>query len=792
VLALAWLVFPLVLAVLSLGCGLVVDRLAGGRLPGALLLPSGFAAIVVSSSLCTSLRATAQLASPVTVALAVCGLGLAGATPWRRLRPEAWTVAAAVGVFLVYAAPVLLSGSATFAGYVKLDDTATWFAIADNALARGPETHGLAPSTYEAIVAFFKDNGYPAGSVLPLRIGAKLIGEDMAWLFQPYLAFQALLLALGLERLLAGFVRDAWLRALAVFFAAQPALLYGYSLWGAVKELVTVPLLALLAALVVSVVAERAPLRALVPLAVAAAALLATLNVGGAVWLGLALLPALLVARRLPARVFALRLGAFAALTCVLALPTLTTASAFLGSGSSSLTASSELGNLLHRLSVLQVAGIWPVGDFRTRPHDVAPAAVLVGVVLLGAAWALWHAVRRRQGGFLLYLAVSLVGCAIVVSFGSPWVDAKALAVASPALLLAGLAGAAVAFQDGRRVEAVLAGAAIAGGVAWSTLLAYREAWLAPRSQLAELEAIGHDFAGQGPALVTEFQVYGTRHFLRKLDPEAPSEYRRRQLYLRTGGYVPTGGYADLDQLALDGVLVYRTLVLDRSPVASRPPAPYRLVRAGRYYDVWQRPAPLAPRVLDHLPLGSALDPGAVPSCADVLRLAREADASGGELAAVRRGAPPIVVPAARTSHPSGWPAGSDGTLFPRSDGAIAATVQVSSAGRYAVWLGGSFPGSVAIAVDGRAAGSARHRLEHPGQYVPLGTVELAPGRHAVVLRYTGWDGLPGSGAHLFDGMGPLVLSPETEDRPVEHVQPARARTLCGERLDWIEALAAS
>ena len=42
-LLLAWIVFPLVLVALSLGCGLLVERAAGLTLPGALLLPLGLA-----------------------------------------------------------------------------------------------------------------------------------------------------------------------------------------------------------------------------------------------------------------------------------------------------------------------------------------------------------------------------------------------------------------------------------------------------------------------------------------------------------------------------------------------------------------------------------------------------------------------------------------------------------------------------------------------------------------------------------------------------------------------------
>ena len=98
-------------------------------------------------------------------------------------------------------------------------------------------------------------------------------------------------------------------------------------------------------------------------------------------------------------------------------------------------------------------------------------------------------------------------------------------------MLVAGVAGAAVLLERKRRL-AVVVGAvamvAIAGGVLWSNALAYGNVWLAPRNQLAELETIGQRFAGDGPALMTEYQPHGVRHFLRNLDAEGASELRVR------------------------------------------------------------------------------------------------------------------------------------------------------------------------------------------------------------------------------------------------------------------------
>ena len=51
---------------------------------------------------------------------------------------------------------------------------------------------------------------------------------------------------------------------------------------------------------------------------------------------------------------------------------------------------------------------------------------------------------------------------------------------------------------------------------------------------------IGNRFVGQGPALMTEYEPYGARHFLRDRTPR-PSELRRRVDYLTNGAVLDKG-----------------------------------------------------------------------------------------------------------------------------------------------------------------------------------------------------------------------------------------------------------
>jgi hypothetical protein len=283
---------------------------------------------------------------------------------------------------------------------------------------------------------------------------------------------------------------------------------------------------------------------------------------------------------------------------------------------------------------------------------------------------------------------------------------------------------------------------------------------------------------------MTEYQPYGVRHLLRKLDPEGAAELRVRPVPLLNGQTLNKGEYADLDAFDPSGILVYRTLVLRRSPVESRPPSQYRLVWAGKWYEVWRRPERPLTRIIEHVPLGTDVDPGGVPVCADVLRVARVAGAR--ELAAVER--PPVVELSLNTTVPSGWGLDRQGGLVPGGSGTVQASVHLPTSGRYGVWVGGAFRDRLETIVDGRRIGSTRNQLNTTGQYTQLGEATLRAGAHTVTLKYDGPDLHPGSGGAQF-GMGPLVLSTKTAALPVRYVKPADARSLCGKRLDWIEAL---
>jgi hypothetical protein len=530
-----------------------------------------------------------------------------------------------------------------------------------------------------------------------------------------------------------------------------------------------------------------------VPIGIAGAALIASLGTGGLIWLLPTLLPALIVLLLDRGRADAIRMAGWTLVVLlVLAIPVVITPEGVFNPLQKSLTIESELGNLNGPLNALHIAGLWPALDFRTDPH-LKPAVLALAVVCLGLAAGTVFACVRLRGRlavpFAAYAGGAAAGAAAIILVGSPWVDGKAMATASPALLAAAMLGIVLIRQrTAFRVEATVLGVIVVGVVAWSAFLAYQGVWFAPRSHYTELEKIADSFAGQGPTLVDEVSIYGPRHFLRKLDAEGATDRRPRSVLL-TGGRASTDdSFVDLDDIQSDQFTPYNLVIVRRGPTRSRPPSGFALVYSGKYYEVWRRiPAAAPPGVLkEHLALGDQLDPGGVPACADVARLASEAGPAGRLIAA--RVSSPVTVHIGQAHLPDSWRAPTTDTVAPTDSGTLTTGFTVPASGDYELWLSGAVFGGAQITVDGQDAGSERGILNNGGGYEPLSKLNLAAGSHTLELHYSGASLEPGSAVVPF-GVGPLILdAAHPGDLGFEAAPSADYARFCGSRWDWIEA----
>jgi hypothetical protein len=810
----AWLLLPVLLAALSLGCGLLVERLSAARLPGVLTLPLGLATIVVVARGAVTWDATAELATPLVVVLALVGLAV-GRDRLRGRGLDRWAVAAALVVFALFAAPIVLSGSATFAGYTILGDTAVHFALIDRISAHGTDVAGLPPSSYRTVLESYFASGYPLGAHAALGAVRPLAFLDVAWAFQPFLAFVMAMLALTLVGLLGGAIRSPWRRAAVAVIAAQPALAYGYALQGSIKEITTLWLVPLLAALVAALTAlpeqigapgrsrprqaalpEQAAAsiayRQLLPLALASAAAIAAIGAAAAAWLAPILLVALVVvwrkSSRAPLRVAGLA-ATFALGLLVLSVPTLLDLGDYLDVTKAVVTAQQELGNLLGPLPLQEVSGIWLSGDYRFLPSSgsgldaLELTYVLIGLAVVSGVFGVGWLVRRRALGPLLFVASSLVALWYVTRTGSPWADAKALAIASPAVLLAAALGPIALESLGARAEAGLVALALAAAVLTSNALAYHDVSLAPRERLQELADVGERTAGRGPLLYTEFEEFG-KHFLRDSQPVGAAEgmpVAGLSPQLTRGGRPAFATSTRVGSLAAGDLERFNLIVMRRGPDGDRPPADWRREWSGHYYELWRRTA--APTVTAHLPQEGT-------GCRGLRGLARAAGRSGDELVATY--APPggELVPADRPLPPGWAPVGGEPPLVQTvGPGTIEGIVSLTRTGTYDLWLSGSIGRRISVRVDGRELASVGDELAQPAGWNELARVRLSAGRHRVELVRAGGDLHPGNG----DGprrLGPLALVPARHAVGVLRVPPARWRELCGPRLLWTEAVA--
>jgi hypothetical protein len=150
-------------------------------------------------------------------------------------------------------------------------------------------------------------------------------------------------------------------------------------------------------------------------------------------------------------------------------------------------------------------------------------------------------------------------------------------------------------------------------------------------------------------------------------------------------------------------------------------------------------------------------------------------------LVAARR--PELVTLSPRDDVPPNWLNGpTPQSVTPTAAGAIDGS-ETTPAGRFRVWIQGSFGRPVEAWVDGERIGSA-DEIDGPGQWEEVGTVRLDAGSHDLRLRRPGFSLAPGNGV---DGvLGPLALEPL--ERPgLVSVPPAEAERLCGREWDWIE-----
>lgn len=794
---LAWLLVPCGVGAASWALGRVLARCCGVPL-GSLTAPAGFLAGIVLVTLLLQAGATGQAAGIAVTALAG---GCALLELWASRRPSratpwAWTpaLAGAVAAYAIGIAPLVGSGHSGVLGYVLNNDPTVHLSIV--AWLRGHGTASVPITDSFHAAAALVNAGYPLGSYAWVLVGSVGGGIDPFHIWTPMIAVAAAMSALTLADLVEDLGAGRLLAATAGAVIASGYLPYSYLAQGGAKEVELA--FGVFATLALAARGVRATgwsgWRAFVPAILGAVATVDVFGLGAMLWLGpMAALPAVVWAWRhrsgLATHMRRPAMALPALLFLAAAAASLASSVKFLRASERVISNPLEVGNLLGAVPWTEAFNIRISRDYRISPPphpDLTHAGVYLAAAL-ALVGLLWASGRRRFAP-----ALALLGCAVASVFVdrrySIYFTAKSYVVLALALGLATTAGVLALRRSGSplvRIGGTAAGLVAALAVLASDALVYQGVWTTPRVRFQELMIIGRRFAGKGPVLVDEREQYAI-YLLRRADPwESWGQFSPDRGF--RFGPVPPGEpeTPDLDDYRRDFISGFPLLLERRRPGGSAPPSNYRLAFATAHYRVWRRVAPM-PAMHVSLGLHQLDGKGAVDCTApDVLALMRRARLRREPILASTGAPDAIVVPSYGWAHykPTGLPT-PDGFL-PRLGGFQYLYMRLPAV-RLQPFVQGSYASGIRLVVAGRKSGDAYGDLGLPDSWQPLrpftGTGE-AMQLYLQGLRLPWWR----AGSRHGDFSGPLALQPLQPSRLLR-VPARRAQSLCGKRLDWLEA----
>lgn len=789
--AMAVIGVPLVVWALCLGCGLAAERLLRVRLSNALLLPLGLCVALVVVFPGYFAGAGDALAILLLLAVAIGGLAFASGGLRRRLNPG-WSGLAGLAAYVLYMLPVIAYGHWTWSGYDFVNDTAFEMLLADHIKTFGTTLGSMPSSTVRDFVANYLASAYPLGTQSLLGTLSGITATNVAVLYQGLISCFAAAAAIALASATRGLL-DARRAAFAGFAAIAANLTYQYALQGNIKEIGLLCTVCAALAFGIEAMRQQRPYAGAVLVGIAGAAALTAYNAVAVPYIGALVLflglGTIIVKRTLPRLSWATPTALGAGVMGLLAIPPLISFSAFFeiartGQGATG-PGAEQYGQLLRRLPVSQISGVWLSGEYRIAIAS-HPAALLTAttsaVILLAIVPAIAVALSRRDASLLA--AAGMIGLVMLVVYPrvSPYAQGKLLAISSPAVVVVALAG--MLALRGRRLKP--AGLALAGvltvGILASDALAYRHDRVAPTAQIEAIEQTARRFRGQGLVLWNENEEYA-KYFARAAridEPYEPFTPFQVQLIAPTSFY---GHYFDLDQQTLPSIERFPIIVMRRSPAASRPPANYRLVYQNTYYEGWKRTS--TPKVIAHLPLQQTYSASARVPCAPLHSMVEGAP-EGSRLLVAHSPEERWFEPISDHRRPSGWTPDAEqpGLLYTPTDGRAEGAVSVRG-GDYSVWVQGEFPRPLQVEVDHRVVGSVSGSNTH-GQWLRAGVLHLTPGRHVLgVVRQGGYDHF-GPGESGVGTVGAVAVAREEPER-MRTLPPSRYRTLCGTKADWVE-----
>jgi hypothetical protein len=812
---LAYLAAPVIILASSLGTGLLLWHLSGRRMAPVLIAPLGFAGLLAFGTFLTAFSFTARLNAVAMVVLGLAGLWV-GRADVRAALGRARTLLApglaGLGAYLMMTIGPMSTGTASWTGYARITDLSQQFDWSAWLVTHGRQIPPVRDGGFLEVISKTAVTGYPGAGNAVFGSTAQLLGIQAAWTYQALMGVAVAMLALSVYGLLERAISSMALRGVAAFVSAQPAILFGYGLVGGIKEYTSAFGLVFCGALLGRLRPSEEGLRGMVPLAIGVSATIGSFSLTIGPWMAVLLVAAALltilhrqVGSRLPSvdlRTLGIWLGAAVVIAAVSA-PMLYWATqlakvAVQAEGANA-TALIDLGNLSAPVAVRASLGAWISGDYRNPVLGDRSTTTLALLIIAGFALAgLVAAVRRRDRALLLLTLSTGVALLYYTQRTGPWIQLKAICLTGPIALALAFSGASslggwIRRRGVGRIVTVAGAAAIAAGVLAGNALALHDITLAPGARMRDLDTIGKEFKGQGPALYPAHEEYA-EFFLRDLKVNAlvnpgAAGVGPPQLRADVLAAAPQPSFAyDLDGFLGSYVDLYSLVVQRRGPLWSRPPADFELVRRSRFTDVWKRTT-ASPTVLWH-----AASPGGGSKwwgqdCALLYATARKHPNEDLRIAyAIRPQTVTAHLGDGELSRP--WQRSTADTVLMNGPGSLEATFDLPTASRYRVWIQGPAQRPVTATIDGKPAGVLQDAWSYPQGWTLLSTRTLPAGKHTVRLARGGGRPIPGDGAGGYP-IGPVVLenADDTEAATVRYAPMSQMRSVCSrlKDYDWVE-----
>ncbi|MBJ7353310.1 MAG: hypothetical protein JHC98_00660 [Thermoleophilaceae bacterium] len=804
-------VFPIAALAVLFGLGLLVSAAGGNRVRPELIAPLGLGAVIVLGQY----TAWAGIGTPLNVIL-MLALAIAGYALLVRKGAEFWPEGGEVRSWLYWFVPGILAGGfvlativflgkASMAGFL-LDTTSSVQMLGGDMALKGSDNFNsiaITDASTAMTKGYFGATSYPFGSQVALALLSTLTGIGTLWIYTPFMGLMVALTAFGLYRIARLLKLEPGWAAIAAFTAAVPAIVYSNALQGAIKEIVFIPLLIVLALLLIDPLLRSTPRSLAVTGAILATGAIGAIGLAALAWIAPLALAALLaqttwfrgewdLTQTLKA------LGISIAALVVALIPKLggIAGSLTLAKGLSQTNAklAADPGNLLGPIHKVQAFGVWLGNGHRVAPDLPNQTFAILGVVVAAAALGALALVARRMWTRVAWVSIMIVLWYVLTWRGTMWLDSKLVTIASSMVMVIAIFGAAQLTFDfagenwpkgkqwKRRWNALpsyAVAAVIVLGVVASAGIQYLGTGMLPTDRYKELETVNTRFAGQGPAFVPDFDE-NALYVLRDIGAAGPGNVFTNPNFAsyRDNTLVGYGHSADIDNIANRAYTESKLVIQRRGPQRSRPGADYDLVLTTGYYDVFRKNDV---KVVEHLNLGNRVLANTVPRCEKVKALAAKAKQDDSlKLVAARSAveSTPIGLKQIGFSGPLAA-TGRLGGITGAGDMQFTADVKPGQK----LWWVGNVSRSLEVIVDGKPYGEVPFSLGGDGNV--SGPVTLPVGQHTIVLRRGSGRLTPGG--RLGSTVSLLTLSSPETSRLVE-IDPDKAeQELCGSQSDWIE-----